>query len=159
MLVSLQNNVIAAIQHKNKSMYAVQFHPEVVHTDQGNIIISNFLFNIADCKKDWTAANFISETISSIKEKIGDNGKVITGLSGGVDSSIVATLLHKAIGDRSKCVFIDNGLLRKEESKHVMKMLKDGLGLNIYKYNHSNLFFGKLNFFHLRERRFHQQPQ
>ena len=109
------NNIIAAIQHHERPLYGVQFHPEVVHTIEGNTILSNFLFKISDCQADWTAEHFISETISSIQEKVGDDGKVITGISGGVDSSVVGTLLHKAIGDRSRCVFIDHGLLRKEE--------------------------------------------
>jgi len=138
------NDVIAAIHHKDKPLYGVQFHPEVIHTLEGETIISNFLFNIAQCTADWTAANFISETISNIQDKTGDNGKVITGLSGGVDSSVVGTLLHKAIGSRSTCVFIDHGLLRKNEADQVMGTLKDGLGLNIHKYNFAETFLAKL---------------
>ena len=111
------NNIVAAIHHKDKPLFGVQFHPEVVHTVEGDTIISNFLFSIAECKPDWTAANFISETISCIQDKIGEIGKVITGLSGGVDSSVVGTLLHNAIGSRSTCVFIDHGLLRKNEAE------------------------------------------
>ena len=127
------NNIVAAIQHHERLLYGVQFHPEVIHTEEGKTILSNFLFDISDCKPEWTAANFISETISSIREKVGANGKVITGISGGVDSSVVGTLLHEAIGTRSTCVFIDHGLLRKKEADQVMGSLKDGLGLNIYK--------------------------
>ena len=138
------NDIIAAIQHEDKPFYAVQFHPEVVHTEEGSTILSNFLFEIADCKPDWTAKNFISETIFNIQEKVGKTGKVITGISGGVDSSVVGTLLHKAIGDRSTCVFIDNGLLRKEEVNQVMGSLKEGLGLNIIKHDYSEIFLSKL---------------
>ncbi|SVE01476.1 uncharacterized protein METZ01_LOCUS454330, partial [marine metagenome] len=138
------NNIIAAIQHHDRPLYGVQFHPEVVHSVEGNTIISNFLFKISDCRADWTAEHFISEAISAIQKKVGDDGKVITGLSGGVDSSVVGTLLHKAIGDRSRCVFIDNGLLRKEEADQVMGSLKDGLGLNIYKYDDSITFLSAL---------------
>ena len=138
------NDVIAAIHHKDQPLYGVQFHPEVIHTINGKTIISNFLFNIAQCKADWTAANFISETISKIQDITGDNGKVITGLSGGVDSSVVGTLLHKAIGLRSTCVFIDHGLLRKNEADQVMGSLKEGLGLNIYKYDYAATFLSKL---------------
>jgi GMP synthase (glutamine-hydrolysing) len=138
------NDVIAAIHHKDQPLYGVQFHPEVIHTLEGETIISNFLFNIAQCTADWTAANFISETITKIQDIAGDNGKVITGLSGGVDSSVVGTLLHKAIGSRSTCVFIDHGLLRKNESDQVMGTLKDGLGLNIHKYNYAETFLSKL---------------
>ena len=138
------NDVIAAIHHKDQPLYGVQFHPEVMHTLEGETIISNFLFDIAQCTADWTAANFISETITKIQDITGDNGKVITGLSGGVDSSVVGTLLHKAIGSRSTCVFIDHGLLRKNESDQVMGTLKDGLGLNIHKYNYAETFLSKL---------------
>ena len=138
------NDVIAAIHHKDQPLYGVQFHPEVMHTLEGETIISNFLFDIAQCTADWTAAHFISETITKIQDITGDNGKVITGLSGGVDSSVVGTLLHKAIGSRSTCVFIDHGLLRKNESDQVMGTLKDGLGLNIHKYNYADTFLSKL---------------
>jgi len=138
------NNIVAAIQHHDKPLYGVQFHPEVVHTEEGSTILSNFLFNIADCKPEWTAAHFISETISSIQEKVGENGRVITGLSGGVDSSVVGTLLHKAVGTRSTCVFIDHGLLRKEEAVQVMGSLRDGLGLNIQKFDYAETFLSKL---------------
>ena len=138
------NDIIAAIHHKDQPLYGVQFHPEVIHTLEGETIISNFLFDIAQCTADWTAANFISETITKIQDITGDNGKVITGLSGGVDSSVVGTLLHKAIGSRSTCVFIDHGLLRKNESDQVMGTLKDGLGLNIHKYNYAETFLSKL---------------
>ena len=138
------NDIIAAIHHKDQPLYGVQFHPEVIHTLEGETIISNFLFDIAQCTADWTAANFISETISKIQDITGDNGKVITGLSGGVDSSVVGTLLHKAIGSRSTCVFIDHGLLRKNESDQVMGTLKEGLGLNIHKYDYAETFLSKL---------------
>ena len=138
------NNIIAAIEHKEKQLYGVQFHPEVMHTVEGGIIISNFLFDIAGCAKDWTAKNFISESIDNIRKMVGDNGTVVTGLSGGVDSSVVSTLLHRAIGKRSKCIFIDHGLLRKNESDQVMGSLKEGLGLHIYKYNCSEIFLSKL---------------
>ncbi len=134
------NNIIAAIQHNERPLYGVQFHPEVIHTVEGNLLLSNFLFKISECKADWTTEHFISEAISEIQEKVGNDGKVITGLSGGVDSSVVGTLLHKAIGNRSRCVFIDHGLLRKGETDQIMGSLKDGLGLNIIKYDDSTSF-------------------
>ena len=139
------NNVIAAVEHKERPLYGVQFHPEVIHTIQGHIIISNFLFKISNCKPNWTAENFILSAINKIRKEVGSNGKVITGLSGGVDSSVVATLLHKAIGKRSSCVFIDHGLLREGEVDEVMGSLKDGLGLNIYKYNYTKEFLSSLS--------------
>ena len=138
------NNIIAAIQHNNRPHYGVQFHPEVVHTIEGKLFLENFLIHIANCQKDWTAANFISQTISMIAEKVGDDGKVITGISGGVDSSVVGALLHKAIGEKSRCVFIDHGLLRKNEADQVMGSLKEGLGLNIHKYNKADKFLKAL---------------
>ena len=138
------NNIIAAIQHHDRPLYGVQFHPEVVHTVEGNTILYNFLFTISDCKPDWTAKHFISETITTIQDKVGNDGKVITGISGGVDSSVVGTLLHKAIGDRSRCVFIDHGLLRKDEADKVMGSLKKGLGLKINKYDDSDAFLTAL---------------
>ncbi len=138
------NDIIAAIQHRDKPIYGVQFHPEVAHTNQGSTIISNFLFKVAQCTADWTAENFVSESVEAIRNQVGDKGKVITGLSGGVDSSVVGTLLHKAIGERSTCVFIDHGLLRKEEASQVMGSLKDGLGLNIQKSDCSQTFLAAL---------------
>ena len=138
------NDVIAAIHHKEQPLFGVQFHPEVIHTLEGKEIISNFLFKIAQCTPNWTAANFISDMISKIQDITKEDGKVITGLSGGVDSSVVGTLLHKAIGNRSNCVFIDHGLLRKNEASQVMGSLKDGLGLNIHKYDYSDSFLTQL---------------
>ena len=138
------NNVVAAIEHENSMLFAVQFHPEVVNTVEGSKILYNFLFTISNCKSDWTAENFISDSIFKIKEKVGEAGKVITGISGGVDSSVVGVLLHKAIGDRSNCVFIDHGLLRKDEANEVMGTLKDGIGLNIKKFNCEKTFIACL---------------
>ena len=141
-LARLYNNVIAAIQHHNRPLYGIQFHPEVVHSLIGKEIFRNFLFKISKCKKNWITKDIISDSIKSIKEKVG-NGEVITAISGGVDSAVVATLLHKAIGDRSKCVFIDNGLLRKDEANQIMELL-GGLGLNIKKHNHAYKFWRAL---------------
>ena len=138
------NNIIAAIEHIDKPLYGVQFHPEVMHTEEGETILSNFLFSIANCNPDWNAQNFISESVEKIRNNLGENSQVITGISGGVDSSVVGTLLHRAIGERSNCVFIDHGLLRKNESSQVMGILKNGLGLNISKYDFSKIFLEKL---------------
>ena len=136
------NNVIAAVK-LNKNNYGVQFHPEVIHTKEGDRLLSNFLLKISDCVQDWTAASFIDQTISDIRNIVGEN-EVICGLSGGVDSSVVATLLHKAIGTRSKCVYIDHGMMRKNESSQIMTTLKDGLGLNISKFDHADRFLDSL---------------
>ena len=138
------NKVVAAVKKNDKDIYGVQFHPEVIHTIDGSKLLSNFLFNISQIDPNWTSKNFINNAIKKIKAKVGRNESVICGLSGGVDSSVVATLLHKAIGKRSKCVFIDHGLLRKNESDEVMGTLREGLGLNINKFDFSNTFIKKL---------------
>ena len=141
-LARSENEIIAAIKHKKEKIHAVQFHPEVTHTNFGLEIISNFLFKI--CKlKNWTAENFINETIEYLKNKIGDN-EVICGLSGGVDSSVLATLLHKAIGNKSKAIFIDHGLLRKNEIEDVLFNLQKDLGINIKLLDESSVFLNNL---------------
>jgi len=138
------NNVVAAVKNIHRDIYGVQFHPEVIHTIDGKKLLSNFLFDISNIEPNWTSSNFIQNTINDIRERVSSNESVICGLSGGVDSSVVATLLHKAIGDRSRCVFIDNGLLRKNESNEVMGTLKEGLGLNINRFDFSDRFIEKL---------------
>jgi GMP synthase (glutamine-hydrolysing) len=138
------NGVVAAIQHISRPFFGVQFHPEVIHTTDGATFISNFLFNVCGCRPNWTPSNFINNAVKEITEKVGDN-ELVCGLSGGVDSSVVATLLHKAIGTRSHCIFIDHGMLRKEEVNQVMGSLRTGLGLNIHHFDHSKNFLQKLN--------------
>jgi len=138
-----KNNIISAIKHKTKKIFAVQFHPEVTHSEYGTEIISNFLFKICNLKKNWTAENFINDTINNIRKRVGNN-EVICGLSGGVDSSVVATLLHKAIGEKSKAIFIDHGLLRKNEVHEVLVNLKEDLGINIKLLDESKIFLKKL---------------
>ncbi|MGF1725070.1 glutamine-hydrolyzing GMP synthase [Photobacterium nomapromontoriensis] len=120
----------AAMANEEKHFYGVQFHPEVTHTRQGMRIIENFVLNICGCEKLWTSANIIDDAIARIKEQVGDD-EVILGLSGGVDSSVVAMLIHRAIGDKLTCVFVDNGLLRLNEGEQVMDMFGDHFGLNI----------------------------
>ena len=137
------NDIISALCHKNKPFYGVQFHPEVTHTDFGKQILSNFLIEICRLEKKWTAENFIKDSIELIKNQVGDN-EVICGLSGGVDSSVVATLLHKAIGEKSKAIFINHGLLRKNEVDDVLINLKSGLGININYLDQSDVFLEKL---------------
>ena len=138
------NGVIAAIKNLQNPYFGVQFHPEVIHTTEGSQLISNFLFHIAKCNPSWTSANFISEAVENIRSRVGESSNVVCGLSGGVDSSVMATLMHKAIGDRSKCIFIDHGLLRKNEADEVMGSLKEGLNLNITKVDESRIFYKKL---------------
>lgn len=120
---------IAAFRSVKKELYGLQFHPEVFHSTEGKRIIKNFLFNICTCKGEWTPANFISEQVNILKQKLGSS-KVVMALSGGVDSTVAATLLHKAIGDNLYGIFVDNGLLRKNEFEDVLSIYKT-LGLNV----------------------------
>ncbi len=121
---------VAAMSDPARALYAVQFHPEVRHTIKGMEILSNFLFKVAGLKADWDLADFIKDTIEEIKLKVGGK-KVLCALSGGVDSSIAATLVHRAVGDRLVCVFVDNGLLRKDEARQVMATFKETMHMNI----------------------------
>ena len=136
------NNVIAAVKHKEKPIYGVQFHPEVVHSLIGNDIFKNFLFKVANCKKDWISKYIIEDAIKSIREQVGE-AEVVTAISGGVDSAVVGTLLHKAIGDQSKCIFIENGLLRKNEGNKIMDALKH-LGLHVERHHFAHNFWSVL---------------
>jgi GMP synthase (glutamine-hydrolysing) len=120
-----ENSPVAAMRDEGRRFYAVQFHPEVVHTPRGTEILENFLFKICDLRPLWTAKSYIDMAIQQIKETVGDEGLVLCGLSGGVDSSVVAVLVHKAIGDRLTCVFVDNGLLRKGERERVEAVFTD----------------------------------
>jgi len=113
----------------SKALYGVQFHPEVYHTTEGKKVINNFLINICGCQQDWTPAHFITDTVEALKKQIGDR-KVVMALSGGVDSTVAATLIHKAIGDRLYGIFVDNGVLRKNEFENVLKVYGQ-LGLNV----------------------------
>ncbi len=117
----------------------MQFHPEVHHTPLGSQLIKNFLFNICGAAGDWTPAHFIETTVASIRAKVG-KGHVICGLSGGVDSSVAAVLVHKAIGSQLTCIFVNNGVLRKNEFNSVQKNLRDKLGLNIVAVDASDRF-------------------
>jgi GMP synthase (glutamine-hydrolysing) len=136
-------NAVAGIANPERRIWAVQFHPEVHHTRQGTALLRNFLFNICHAKPDWTPEHFIQSTVSAIREKIGD-GHAICALSGGVDSSVAAVLVHRAIGDRLTCVFVDNGVLRKNEFFKVQENLRNKLGLNLVAVNASSRFLNKL---------------
>ncbi|MCC7051486.1 MAG: glutamine-hydrolyzing GMP synthase, partial [Bacteroidia bacterium] len=133
---------IAGFQIKNEKTYAIQFHPEVTHSTEGAQLLSNFVVDICGCRQEWTPASFIDSTIALLKEKIG-NDKVVLGLSGGVDSSVAAVLLHKAIGNNLYCVFVDNGLLRKNEFEQVLEGYK-ALKLNVKGVNAKDRFYTEL---------------
>ncbi|AFS81940.1 glutamine-hydrolyzing GMP synthase [Candidatus Nitrosopumilus sediminis] len=131
----------AAIALKEKSIYGIQFHPEVVHTEQGTEILKNFVLKVCGAKQDWTMEGFIDTAIEKIS-KI--DGNVLCGVSGGIDSTVVALLIHKAIGDRLKCVFVDNGLLRLNEEKEIEEMFKDNFKVDFTAVNAADAFLGKL---------------
>ncbi len=142
-LAESENSPFASIADRKRKIYGVQFHPEVAHTPRGMDILKNFLYLICNCSPSWTMSSFIENTVKEIKEKVG-NERVLCALSGGVDSSVTAILMHKAIGDRLICVFIDNGLLRKDEAKKVVKIFKEKLGLNLHLVNAEERFLSAL---------------
>jgi GMP synthase (glutamine-hydrolysing) len=135
---------IAAMSHPEKNFYAVQFHPEVRHSVYGNDMIRNFLYSICKCEGNWSMETFIDDAVRDIREKVGETGRVLCALSGGVDSSVVAMLVHKAIGDRLTCMFIDHGLLRKGEAEGVMETFVGKFGIEVVKVDASERFLGKL---------------
>ena len=140
---AITSNALAGIANEAKRIWAVQFHPEVHHTPMGPHLIRNFVFGICGARGDWTAAHFIESTVTSIREKVG-KGHVICALSGGVDSSVAAVLVHRAIGEQLTCVFVNNGVLRKNEFAQVTKNLRDKLGLNLVPVDASERFLEKL---------------
>lgn len=138
-----KNAPIASIRSKDKMIFGVQFHPEVKHTPMGKQIIGNFLFRICGLKANWTPRNFIKQSIEEIREKVGKS-KVVLGLSGGVDSSVAAVLLHRAIGKQLTCIFVDNGVMRKDESKKLREMFKKNFKINLKMIPAGDRFLKKL---------------
>jgi len=136
-----ENAKTAAIASEEKSIYGIQFHPEVVHTEQGTEILKNFVLKVCGAKQDWTMEGFIDAAVEKIA-KI--DGNVLCGVSGGIDSTVVALLIHKAIGDRLKCVFVNNGLLRLNEEKEIDDMFKDNFKVDFTSINAAEQFLGKL---------------
>jgi GMP synthase (glutamine-hydrolysing) len=134
---------IAAMSDESRKLYAVQFHPEVRHSIYGNDLLKNFVFKVCECEGNWSMENFIEIEIEKIRQQVGDK-KVLCALSGGVDSSVVAVLIHKAIGDQLTCIFVDHGLLRKDEAQGVMKTLADGFNMNVIKVDAKDRFLSKL---------------
>jgi GMP synthase (glutamine-hydrolysing) len=137
------SNALAGIENAERRIWAVQFHPEVHHTPLGKDLLKNFVFAICLARGDWTPAHFIESTVASIRQKVG-KGHVICGLSGGVDSSVAAVLVHKAIGSQLTCIFVNNGVLRKNEFVSVQKNLRDKLGLNLVAVDATQRFLAKL---------------
>ncbi len=142
--IAESNNALAGIEDESRQIWAVQFHPEVHHTPRGAELLRNFVFGICGARGDWTPQRFIDETVNQIKAKIGPAGRAICALSGGVDSAVAAVLVHRAIGDRLTCVFVNNGVLRKNEFKKVQENLRLKLGLNVIAADASEQFLSKL---------------
>jgi GMP synthase (glutamine-hydrolysing) len=136
----------AAVRHARQPFYGVQFHPEVTHTPRGQQIFQNFLYEICNCSGNWTMGNFIERTIAGVRKQVGNaSAKVICGLSGGVDSSVVAALLHKAVGDQLACIFVDNGLLRKNERQLVEATFRDHFKINLITEDATEQFLAALD--------------
>ncbi len=141
-LACTENSPFAVIGN-GRGIFGLQFHPEVAHTPEGKTILRNFIYNVCGCKGNWTMGNFVSESMARIKEQVG-GGKVINALSGGVDSSVVATLIHRAIGDQLTCIFVNNGLLRREEAERTLKIFQSNLGMSIIYVDASDRFLNRL---------------
>ena len=137
------NSPLAAMEDRARHYYGVQFHPEVTHTPQGQVIIDRFVHDICECPGDWTPSNIVSDAIATVRQTVGD-GKVLLGLSGGVDSSVVAALLHEAIGDQLTCVFVDHGLLRHNEGDQVMATFAEHMHINVIRVDAADRFFAAL---------------
>lgn len=142
-IASTDNAPIAGIADEERQFYGLQFHPEVTHTKQGQEILRRFLHDIVGCQSLWTTANIVDDAIARVKEQVGDD-KVLLALSGGVDSSVVAALLHEAIGDQLVCVFVDNGLLRLNEGDQVMETFAEHMGINVIRVDAEERFLEKL---------------
>ena len=142
-IASTDSCLIAGMAHREKPFYGIQFHPEVTHTLQGRRIFEHFVLELCGCERLWTPANIADDAIRRVRDTVGD-GKVLLGLSGGVDSSVVAALLHRAIGDQLTCVFVDNGLLRLHEGDQVMDMFGRNMGVRVLRVDAEELFLSRL---------------
>lgn len=139
-----EHSPFAAFRHEEKSFVAVQFHPEVAHTLIGNDVLRNFIFGICDCSPSWTMHSFIESAIAAIKEKVGSS-RVLCALSGGVDSSVVAAIVHRAIGDQLTCIYVNNGLMRTGESRAILRFFKEKTRLQVIDVNATDFFLAELD--------------
>ncbi len=142
-LATTESCPITVYGSEEKKIYGIQFHPEVVHSQYGNKLLENFLYNVCGAKGDWTMLGFVSEQVEKLRKKLAGK-KVLCAMSGGVDSAVAATLIHKAVGNQLTCVFVDHGLHRKNEPEEVMSVFRDGLGMNLIKADAADLFLSKL---------------
>lgn len=141
---AMTGEIVTAIESDERQIYAVQFHPEVAHTPLGKEILRNFLFNICECRGDWTSAQFIAEEIEKIRRTVGETDRVVCGLSGGVDSTVAAALVHEAIGERQTCIFVNNGLLRADEYATTLALYEKEMHLNVRGVDASEEFYAVL---------------
>jgi GMP synthase (glutamine-hydrolysing) len=144
-MASSANAPVAAFQHEAMPVSGLLFHPEVAHTVRGGEILANFLFGICRCTPDWTPGHFIEQTVARIQEQIGPETRAICGLSGGVDSAVAAALVHRAIGDRLTCIFVDHGLLRQHEREQVERTFRKHLGIDLRVVDAADRFLGELS--------------
>ncbi len=144
LMASTPSCPIAGMADEDRNFYAVQFHPEVTHTVQGKAMLARFVNEICGCEGDWNMPDYVAEAVARIREQVGTD-EVILGLSGGVDSSVAAALIHKAIGDQLTCVFVDHGLLRLDEGKQVMQTFAENMGVKIIHVDATAQFMGKLS--------------
>src|SRR5689334_1759079 len=143
-VTALTDDALNAMEDESRGIFGVQFHPEVVHTPLGAQVLRNFLFAVCGCRGDWSPEAVVEEQVARIRDELGDSGRVVSGLSGGVDSTVAAALVHRAVGDRQTCIFVDNGLLREGEFESTLALLRQSMKLNIVGVRAGEIFLNAL---------------